>query len=229
MSTKLLIALVFLELISACKAQRTEAILPPLDVHGAESSSFSLYSKSAEGATTAMGQIFIPPKGHTSLIRVGFLCRHASGGYYRALDVNVKLRVSQWAIDRPNSATLWESESVLVKNDINGWVFFDVPHIKLNPDQKYIAWLFMSGLQNAEDASFDVVSMGPLTTTPRRPNEPWQPNSWTSDYPEGSRAFWRHSNPDGLVDFMTQSPWTTDGSGQNLHFKMVFENKKPSE
>jgi hypothetical protein len=228
----LLLCIVFPVLIAACtsssKPKRTQAILPPVEVVGAESSSFSLYSKSPGRGTTALGQIFLPPKGHLLLTRVEFLCRHSSI-YHGPSDINVKLRISPWTGDRPASAMLWESEPVLVKKDINGWVSFDVPHIRLNPDRRHIAWLFMAGLQNADDASFSVVRMGPRTTSQRRPNEPWQPDSWISSYPEGARAFWRQSNPDGLVDVMTESPWITDGSGQNLHFRMVFENTKPSE
>jgi|GEM_PF-5503877 len=219
----LAVGIVFLGLISGCNQpnqpkqdKRTEATIPPVEVHGFESSSFSLYDKSAMGGTTALGQIFLPPKGHDLLIKVGFQCRS-----YNGLDVNVKLRISVWEGDRPNSSTLWESETVLVSKDSNGWVSFDVPHIKLISGQKYIAWLSMSGLQNEDHASFGVVSMGRRTTESGR-----QPNTWTSDYPEGSRAFWRQSNPDGQIDNITQAPWITDGSGENLHFKMVFENKE---
>jgi hypothetical protein len=230
MLKKPLLCFALLGLISACgQPKRTEATLPPVDVQGFQSSGFSLYFKGPEGTTTALGQIFTPPKGHHLLIWVGFRCRGAAGGASRALDANVKLRISPWEGDHPNSTTLWESGIVQVKKDINGWVSFEVPHIKLNPNQRYIAWLSMSGLQNEDDVSFGVINMGPWTTTQRKPGEPWKPNMWTYDYPEGDRAFWRHSNPDGLIDSITESPWTTDGSGQNLHFKMVFENRKPSE
>lgn len=208
--------------------KRIEATLPAVEVVGVESGSFSLYSKSSRGGATALGQVFLPPKGHPVLKRVDFLCRYASS-YSSASDFNVKLTLSPWAGDRPAYNTLWESEVVSVPKDIDGWVSFDVPHVMLNPDQRYIAWLSMSGLGNADDAIFGVVSMGPRTTTPRRPDEPWQPNNWTSAYPEGARAFWRENHPYNMTDVMAESPWITDGPGQNLHFRMVFENRKPKE
>lgn len=234
----LLIVLVFLGLISACgktpqkEAQQpkpTEATLPAAHVRGAESSSFSLYARGPEGATTAMGQIFLPPEGHIFLLKVGFLCRQAIGQNV-ASDINVKLRISPWDIDRPTVASVWESEAVLITKEFDGgWISFDIPHIKLVPNQKYVAWLSMAGLPNADVASFSVVSMGARTMTPPpRSGLPYQPSSWSVDYPEGTRAFWRRDNPDGIVDNMTRSPWITDASGQNLHFKMVFQNVGPS-
>lgn len=230
MPTKPLLVLAFLSLLVACsKNQRTEAFLPPADVQGDSSSSFSLYASGSEEATLAMGQIFLPPKGHTLLLKVGFLCRNATGSFHPALDAYVKLRISRWTGDRPASTPLWVSEAVLVKRDINGWLNFDVPHVELVPDQKYVAWITMLEIQNAEDASFSVVAMGPRTSTPRKPNEPWQPTSWTSDYPDGFRIFWRGNNPERRIDVMTQSSWITESYGQNLHFKMAFESRKLAE
>lgn len=245
MSKAKIFVLSFLCLISACSkhqqtepnpslpndaTQRTKATLPPVDVPGADSLGFNLYFKGQDGTTTAIGQIFLPPKGHNFLIKVGFLCRH-SGSLGHTSDIRVKLRISPWMADRPASATLWESEQTLIANGFDhGWLSFDVPHIELIPNQRYIAWLSMVGLENVDDANFSVVSMGAWTVGPQpRGHEPYKPNSWSYDYPEGARAFWRHGNPDGLVDYMTQSSWTTDGSGENLHFKMIFENRKPNE
>jgi hypothetical protein len=234
-----LIFLVFLGLISGCgkspqkEAQapkRTETTLPVAHVRGAESSSFSLYAKGPEGTTTAIGQIFIPPESHIFLLKVGFLCRQAIGQNVPS-DFNVKLRISPWEVDRPAANSTWVSDVALITKGFDGgWISFDVPHIKLVPNQKYVAWLSMAGLQNADVANFSIVSMGARTMAPQpRPDLPYQPSSWLVDYPEGTRAFWRHDNPNGIVDGMTLSPWITDASGQNLHFKMVFQNMDSSE
>lgn len=213
-------------IISACsQTERTEATLPENEVRGAESSSYNLHYKNHGEAVTALGQIFIPPEGHTYLFSVGFLCRGDSSS---TSDMNVKLRLSSWEGDRPSSDTLWESEPTLLEKDfVTGWVSFDVPRIKLIPNQKYIAWLSMSGLENADDAGFSVVLMGPRTKGPLPENtKTRQPNHWIVAYPKGMRAFWDQYNPDGLIDDMTQSAWKTDSGGHNLHFKMMFENKQ---
>ena len=100
-----------------------------------------------------------------------------------------------------------------------------MPHVQLAQNRKYIAWLTLTGIQNP-DSNFGVVSMGPFRTDPPpEPGKPWQPRKSTTDYPDGMRAFWRQSNPDGVVDYMTQSAWVVDGSGENLHFEMIFENR----
>ena len=212
------------------ETQRTESNLPSSEVRGYESSSFSLYVSSGDGATTGIGQIFSPPEGHNLLFNVGFYCRQylASGLINRgASDFYITLRISPWEGGHPSPDTLWKSSPIPVQPDFDkGWISFDVPHIQLNENQAYIAWLTLSGFQNP-DSRFGVVSMGPTTADPPpEPGKPWQPRKWTTAYPEGMRAFWRHNNPDGNADSMTQATWVVDGSGQNLHFKMVFENKE---
>jgi hypothetical protein len=108
-----------------------------------------------------------------------------------------------------------------------GWISFDLPHIKLNPRQKYIAWLSMSGLENEDDASFGVRSSEPNGFGGQpKPNQQVQPKEWRSAYPEGTRAYFRGSNSDGKIDVLLQSPWEVEGSGRNLYFKMAFENRK---
>jgi len=209
------------------QTQRTEAHLPSSDVQGFESSSFNLYV-TGDG-TTAMGQIFSPPEGHGLLIKVGFYCRQFLSSRLidrGASDINVKLRISPWEGGHPASETLWESEpSPVNPNFERGWIWFDVPHVQLAQNRKYIAWLTLTGIQNP-DSNFGVVSMGPFRTDPPpEPGKPWQPRKSTTDYPDGMRAFWRQSNPDGVVDYMTQSAWVVDGSGENLHFEMIFENR----
>lgn len=207
---------------------RTEATLPDHEVKGVQSSSFSLYFRGAKGATTAIGQIFsLPDESNRFLIKAGFYNQRYLFGSYRVSDTQVKLRISKWEGDRPASATLWESDPVHIKKDFGrGWIYFDVPHIRLDPRQKYIAWLSLAGLDNSEDSYLSIAAMGPTTTGPQpKPGEPWKPDSWTADYPEGTRAFWREANPDGEIKDMTRTPWIVEGVGQNLHFKMTFANK----
>ena len=225
--------LLLVGLVSACsqtKVPRTEAFLPSHEVKGASSSSFSLYFRGYKGATTALGQIFLPPdENNRFLIKAGFFNLRYLFGSNRVSDTMVKLRISRWQGDRPDPYTLWESDTVLLKKDFSrGWIYFDVPHIKLTPGRKYIAWLSLAGLKNSDDSYLSIVAMGPRTSTPPpKPGEPWQPNSWDADYPEGTRAFWRQENPDGLVENMTKLPWVVDADGHNLYFKMFFENRRP--
>ena len=125
-----------------------------------------------------------------------------------------------------------ESKPAFIANGPNeGWLSFEVPHLKLIPNQKYIAWLSMAGLPNDRNANFSVVSMGPQSPAPSSspPGERYQPNTWSVAYPEGTRAFWRSDNLNGNADNLTQYPWVTDGPGRNLHFKMNFENKGPGD
>jgi hypothetical protein len=214
MLNKYFFGLILTGLITSCnQTERTETSLPDHEVGCCESTSSNLYYKASGEATTAIGQIFIPPEGHPYLIKVSFYCKSSSN----ISDRNVKLRLSSWEADRPSVDTLWESEPIQVKKEFdNGWISFTPPQIKLSENQQYIAWLSMSGLENADNAVLSVFLMGPRGG----------PGRWTADYPKGMRTYWRQGNPDGLVDFMTQTPWKTDESGENLHFKMVFENKQ---
>lgn len=224
-----LLVLVLLTLVSACgQGQRSTATLPAVEVRGAESSSFSLYATTSGRGTTALGQIFAAPEGHDFLTNAGFLCRHGAGPG-RASDMRVRLRISPWQGDRPGSVALWESEPVELKKDFrSGWLTFDLPHVKLAPNRSYLAWLSLAGLDNADDASFGVVGMGARTRGPQpKPGQQWQPDAWSTPYPEGTRAFFRQSNPDARVEPMTQSAWEVEQSGQNLHFKMTFVNRGP--
>ncbi|OAH99045.1 hypothetical protein [Methylomonas methanica] len=213
-------------LCAACgRTERTEARLPAEEVLGAESGGYNLFYKNTREGATAIGQIFSIPKGHPNLIYVGFLYRKYKN-INPAPQANLKLIISEWQNDRPVRPTLWESEIKTVMGEsIGDWLEFNLPSVKLKPGVKYIAWLTLSDLENADDASLSIVNMGPRTLTPMpTTGEPWNAE-WKFAYAEGQRAMWRHGNPDGITDYMTEYPWKTDAPGHNLHFNMLFENR----
>lgn len=223
--TNRLIFAIFL-LYTACdRTERSEARLPVEEVLGAESNGYTLFYKNTHEGATAIGQIFSIPNGHPNLISVGFLYRKYKNKN-TAPPANLKLIISEWQQDRPIRPHLWESEIQTVTGEsVGDWLEFNLPSVKLKPNVKYIAWLTLSDLDNADDASLTIVNMGPRTLTPMPPpGQPWNAE-WKFAYAEGQRARWKHGNPDGITTYMTEYPWTTDAPGYNLHFKMLFENK----
>lgn len=236
---------IFLFMVSSCgqlniSEDRRELTLPLNEVLGAAPSSFNLRYKGTRTEITAIGQIFQAPIGFNYLFNIKFLCRQQRN-LDLSSDISVKLRLSEWTGDRPASKTIWESEPLQVKSDFtHGWITFDMPHAKLKPNQEYIAWLSMSGLKNDDDAVLGIVSMGPQTREKPKQlvsgvvsnidskvdNFAEEQMEWIYSYPEGLRAFWRHGNPDGIADYMTQYSWKIDDVGHNLHFKMQFSNTK---
>src|ERR1044071_6893136 len=117
MTKSLLVApLMCVLLLSACnRAQRTQAVLPDHEVRGVESSSFSLYARSGQGATNALGQIFLPPAKHQYLVKVEFYGRRSVRAD-ASPQINIKLRISPWLEDRLGLPVLWESEPLQVSN-----------------------------------------------------------------------------------------------------------------
>lgn len=207
---------------------RTVATLPAHEVLGASSMCLSLYYKTRGNAATAIGQIFLPPKGYELLVNTAFFFLRNPSHPAEGPDMSVRLRISKWNGNTPASGAAWESPPKIIKSDFQrGWIDFSVPHIRLDAGQKYVAWLSFAGLENPDDASLCVVTMGATTLgTARQPDQEWQPNEWKFDYLGGERALWKRPNPSGVIDEMTRSDWETEGSGENLYFKMVFENKK---
>lgn len=205
---------------------RTTATLPDHEVRGMDSMSFPLYSMGGEGVTTAIGQVFAPPEKHRLLLNVSFFCREAPSLFGIRPDISVKLFIASWDGQKPTLPILWQSDPILVKGTIDGWIEFPIPHLQLSKDQKYIAWLSASGVQNPEGAAFGIVGMGPRTSTPRSGSESWKPSAWNADYPDGYRAFWRGENLTGKTAIPDGTRWITDPPGHNLHFKMQFENKR---
>lgn len=202
---------------SESNVERSEATLPAKEVRGAESLSLTLYPAGNDGTPIALGQIFSAPKGHPILIKTEFLYRNS--GLYSST-VNLKLRLSPWLSDRPGATPIWESDVVSAEPAASGWISFDLPHVRLDPKQKYIAWLSMIGIPNAERSAFGIVAMGPW----RKGGEPIV---WNYDYSEGLRATWKIDGVARDIEHMTAAPWMTERRGYNLHFKMVFENRSP--
>ena len=226
MKGRVLVGLACVLLFSACEKVPTQVDLPDHEVLGLESSSFNLYAAGPDGTTAALGQVFVPPQDHRYLARVSFYVRGPmSQG--AAADMAIKLRVSHWREDRLGRPVLWESDKRLVPWGFqSGWISFDAPHVELEPDKKYIAWLSAAGLENSDTVSLGVVSMGPRTRGAQpEPGKPWRPNSWSVDYPEGMRAFWRRGTPGTNLAHLSESPWIVERAGQNLHFKMTFESR----
>ncbi|MGD9160565.1 MAG: hypothetical protein PVG39_19265 [Desulfobacteraceae bacterium] len=214
-------AFIFALLISACTEEKPEQVtLPAEKVLGFESRSFNLYTRSYRGAPTALGQIFSPPEKHTILTKVEFYGRRSRSDDTLS-DMSVKLHISPWLEDRPGSPVLWESEPVEIQYSFkHGWLSFDVPHLYLEPGGRYIAWMSAIELQDTENTTIGIVSMGPRFSIHSDPGK----NKWHNSYPEGARASWRHGKPESIEE-MRQLPWEVDAPGRNLHFKMIFENR----
>jgi hypothetical protein len=215
---------------------RIETTLPNAAPDMVESSSFMVYSTGLADVPTAIGQIFSADPKTPALIKVGFfLC--PCDPQSQPSSFNLQARLSEWTGERPAEVAIWQSPAKSLKLVDYKWIYFDVPHKQLDPKKKYIVWLTLSGLGNPSGTSFGIPSMGSYTTTGHpaptikhergatpTPSGEWKPSSWTSFYPEGRRAFFKHFNPDGVTDDMTRLPWQTDNLGQNVHFQMVFEN-----
>jgi len=206
----------------------SQAQIPENDPEWRAILALTLVHKAPVEGTTGLGQVFLAPKKHDFLTRVGFLLRPYpahEGEQPQTADMQLNLRISAWHGDRPAPAALWESRPITLKGNFNeGWTYFEIPHVKLEQDKKYIAWLSFAGLSNPERAALTVITMGPATygtAMPTNPKESWQPALWMVHYSPGTRAFWRGKNPHGAVD-MTASAWRSAGPGQNLHFKMTF-------
>lgn len=225
------IASIFL---TACAGQKSITTLPDHKVIGYQPSSFSLFVSTKKQATTAMGQVFMPPDGHAYLTDVGFALINQPYRGEAPQDVKVKLRISAWGDSKPINPPEWESEAMPVSGNITlEWIRFKVPHLRLIPGQKYIAWLSLTGLNNPQNASIAVINMGPTTpytgsTTNRKvltySGESLQANSWNYDYLEGFSAFWRNPNPHGSLSEMEMGAWQVEKPGHNLRFEMSFEN-----
>lgn len=237
--TLIVVSLTCIVLVCGCtNVPRTQVVLPAQEVKGFESSSHSLYAASRQGAPIALGQIFLPPEKHHYLTRLEFFGRR-SGSVDSHSNVNITLRISPWQEDRLGLPVLWESKPLEIQKTFGqGWLVFDLPRVRLQPGKKYIAWLSVDGVsvKNDENAAIGIVSMGPRTSGPTLyPDKPApspsffldtlpQPETWISAYPEGTRAFWRATKPQSEISEMSQGPWVVARPGENLHFKMIFED-----
>ncbi|WP_139351940.1 hypothetical protein [Polaromonas sp. A23] len=211
------------------KGVRVEATLPVNSKAGMSSSGYSIYSPGKVGAPIAAGQVFAPEQRTPVLFNIGFhFSQYNAEQAPLKPDFKLQVRLSEWDKDRPAPKVLWVSEPRTIRDFRYEWLYFDIPHLRLNPAKQYVAWITLSDLNNPSDSKISVPSMGPTSTYPT-PDAKGPAGAWTAscgtEYPKGKAVFFVNSSPDDSVAHMTKSAWRSNPSGHNLHFKMTFENR----
>ncbi len=206
------------------ESKRLVSSLPVNPPTGMESSACLIRVSGNEGTITAAGQLFKPPPNTPVLFKLGFLFTQYEFPT-RVPGLKLQVILSEWYGDRPAPAALWISEPTTLPSTNNNyqadWLDVGVPHLSLNPEKLYVAWVTLGGLANQHDAYIGIPAMGPRNSMKHGYIE--------SPYPQGMRVLYKQENPYGDVVQMTKSAWEVGDVGHNLHFRMSFENQhKPS-
>jgi len=214
---------------SVAQRERVEATLPAAPVRGMESNAFMIQAGGKEDTIAAAGQIFTPGPGTPVLYKLGFL--FVQNRFTKQVsDFKLQVRLSEWAGDRPGAAILWVSAPCVIPSvteDFQAdWVDFDVPHLQLDPAKQYVAWVTLSGLENAPDAAIGIPGMGPRYSSPQAMGER-KPDPAGSPYPQGRRVLYKRDHLDGDLSQVFNTAWEVHDAGHNLHFRMSFENEAP--
>ncbi len=207
---------------------RIESTLPIKPIQGMESLGYSIYGNGLPGTASAIGQLFSPNVSTPILFKLGFLISFLGHEDFKKRDkIKFQIRLSEWLGDRPSPSELWVSNpSNVSKNFKIGWVDFEVPHIELEPNKKYIVWITLSDLDNIPGTKIDIKASGPSFTSHRPANisrEEWLKTGYFA-YPEGTYVLFKQVPPNRTIRAMTSLPWEKAELGFNLHFRMTFEN-----
>ena len=209
---------------------RLESTLPIKPIQGMESLGFSIYENGPPGTASAVGQLFSPNVSTPMLFKLGFLISFIGHEDFEKKDkIKFQVRLSEWLDDRPSPFELWRSNPKNVSKDFQiGWVDFEVPHIKLDPQKKYIVWITLSELNNIPGTKIHIKANGPHFTSHRPANVSREEWLKTGDfaYPEGTHVLFKLAPPNRTIRAMTSLPWEKGDLGYNLHFRMTFENIK---
>lgn len=217
----LLVAFVYIVFFST---SRIESTLPVKPLMGMESNGYSIYENTQSEGITALGQLFSPPLATPQMFEIGFLFSK----FDFSNDVKVQVRLSEWLGDRPAAVELWKSNPKNIPSDFKiGLIDFNISHIQLDPEKKYIAWVTLCNLRNELDARIGIKNRGPSTRKlqPGVSIDELKPEDWYFPYPEGKRVLFKQPNPNGEINIMTDLPWEESKPGHNLHFRMKFENR----
>lgn len=212
---------------------RIESSLPIEPFLGMESSGYKMYNHGLSGTISAAGQLFSPSSSTPMLYKLGFVFSFL--GYEdvkRKDEIKFQIRLAEWLGDKPSSNDLWVSAPLNVPKDFKiGWVDFDVPHVKLDPKKRYIAWITLNELNNILGSMIVVKGYGPTFKSDQPENmlrEEWLKTGHYR-YPEGTHVLYNYANPNRNVTAMTKLPWEIGKLGFNLQFRMAFESKRESE